>query len=398
MVSKFELVSLAVLINCSLEGVNASPAFYCESKEDEKMRGFGGLSLYQSCGQDLCDCKAFDLMCLRRSGPELDVITLESKYFEQSRECPSTECICNTSVDWPAATYVATTDGSLLSEPALADVPTYPELELAAKFDMQTSKFDRPTPETALYKEIMGLNGSDAASDPINDPVNEGKPYNLPQLYYNPNVGSVQENCTAEEGEEAKSTSVTCDLHYKLNWDYLLTAQIACTDILSNTIDPCFGTHACLCTNGFFRVATNMPEPPVTYLGTSNATTLRTYQAFLRARASLEKDKTGDKETTDGSKEDFKSDSDGLNGVEIAGIVIGVVAALVLAIALMQFGIKKYRKKQAGQQSVTKVQPLPQQTLPTQVMTTEMAADIVIEDDDHDGPSKTPHDDGSLQV
>ena len=91
-----------------------------------------------------------------------------------------------------------------------------------------------------------------------------------------------------------------------------------------------------------------MPEPPVTYLGTSNATTLRTYQAFLRARASLEKDKTGDKETKDGSKEDSKSDSDGLNGVEIAGIVIGVVAALVLAIALMQFGIKKYRKKQAG--------------------------------------------------
>ena len=92
-----------------------------------------------------------------------------------------------------------------------------------------------------------------------------------------------------------------------------------------------------------------MPEPPVTYLGSSNATTLRTYQAFLRARASLEKDKTGDKETKDGSKEDGKkSDSDGLNGVEIAGIVIGVVAALVLAIALMQFGIKKYRKKQAG--------------------------------------------------
>ena len=62
----------------------------------------------------------------------MDVITLESKDFEESRECPSTECTCNTSVDWPAATYVATADGSLLSQPVFADVPTYPELELAA--------------------------------------------------------------------------------------------------------------------------------------------------------------------------------------------------------------------------------------------------------------------------
>ena len=207
---------------------------------------------------------------------------------------------------------------------------------------MQTSKYDRPTPETALYREITGLNDSDAATDPINDPVNEGKPYTLPQLYYSPDVDSVQENCTT--GDDA---AITCDLHYKLNWDYLLTAQIACPDIESQTVDPCFGTHACLCTNGFFRVAQNMPDPPVTYLGASNASTFRKFQGFLRARANLEKnDKNGDKETTDGSKDGKRSGDGGLNGAEIAGIVIGVVAALVLAVALMQFGIKKYRNKQ----------------------------------------------------
>ena len=66
----------------------------------------------------------------------MEILTLESMDFETSRECPSTECICNTSEDWPAATYIATPDGSLLSKPAFSDVPTYPELELAAKFDL----------------------------------------------------------------------------------------------------------------------------------------------------------------------------------------------------------------------------------------------------------------------
>ena len=92
--------------------------------------------------------------------------------FVKSTECPSTECICNTSASWPEATYVATADGSLLPEPVFVDVPPYPDLELAANTDLLASENTRPTPETALYREIKGLNDSEGSTEVINHPIN----------------------------------------------------------------------------------------------------------------------------------------------------------------------------------------------------------------------------------
>ena len=75
-------------------------------------------------------------------------------------------------------------------------------------------------------------------------------------------------------------------------------------------------------------------------------------------------------------------DDDGLRGGAIAGIVIGSIVGLALILAVMYLGIRKYRSHSANitpGETVTKVQPLPQST--TQ-MTTEMAADLVLEDED----------------
>lgn len=41
---------------------------------------------------------------------------------------------------------------------------------------------------------------------------------------------------------------------------------MACTEVA--TKDPCFATQACLCDNGYYRVASNMPERPKNYAGT----------------------------------------------------------------------------------------------------------------------------------
>lgn len=69
--------------------------------------------------------------------------------FETAGECPTSECICNTSASWLDATQAVTDGDSLFSSPVYIDVPSYLELELAANFDSQN--FDRMTPETALY-------------------------------------------------------------------------------------------------------------------------------------------------------------------------------------------------------------------------------------------------------
>ena len=328
---KFELIlSLSSLAYADL-------SFRCTSTANSGLRGYGDASLYESCGVDICACQVFELVCLRRSGPELDVFTLESFDFVKATECPASECICNTSASWPDATYVATADGSLLPAPVFADVPTYPDLELAANTDLLASESARPTPETALYREIKGLNG-DASTEVINHPINEGKPNALPSIDYNPSVASPKENCSAETG------AVICDLHYRLDWDLLLEASTDCSDP-SATTDPCFATQACLCDNGYFRVATNMPEPPAVYLGSNN---MSTYSLYLRNKDREEQIRNEAKDEPEKPADKSSGDDDGLGAGAIAGIVIGSIAGLALVLAVLYYGMKKHRSRSAN--------------------------------------------------
>ena len=74
--------------------VNADVAFYCENRLRTDLKGYGDVNFYESCG-DLCDCWAFELLCLKRSGADGDVITLNSESYAYASSCAITECICN---------------------------------------------------------------------------------------------------------------------------------------------------------------------------------------------------------------------------------------------------------------------------------------------------------------
>ena len=131
---------------------------------------------------------------------------------------------------------------------------------------------------------------------------------------------------------------MTCDLHYELDWDLLLEAKLECSELESAT-DPCFATYACLCDNGYFRVTQNMPEPPETYLGSSNSSTLDLYKEFLS-----ENDFSGEVNTNQKHKwTELRTDpdNDGLGAGEILGIFMGSVIGLILIITIVYFVILK---------------------------------------------------------
>lgn len=56
-------------------------------------------------------------------------------------------------------------------------------------------------------------------------------------------------------------TPVICDLHYELDWNYYLRFESTCGEVEEK--DPCFATFACVCSNGYYRIADKMPARPV---------------------------------------------------------------------------------------------------------------------------------------
>ena len=90
----------------------------------------------------------------------------------------------------------------------------------------------------------------------VNNAFNEGKPDALPAVLTNAEVTTYTKNCLS---------NIECDLHYELDWTYRLTATMTCDE--ATTKDPCFGTQACLCDNGYYRIALNMPTRPANYAG-----------------------------------------------------------------------------------------------------------------------------------
>ena len=59
--------------------------------------------------------------------------------------------------------------------------------------------------------------------------------------------------------------NVQCDILYDKDWSYRLRVNMPCPD--AQLQDPCFAATACICSNGYFRVAEDMPAPPVQYSG-----------------------------------------------------------------------------------------------------------------------------------
>lgn len=87
----------------------------------------------------------------------------------------------------------------------------------------------------------------------VNHPINPSMPF----MKTNADVPTINISC---------QNTLSCDLHYALDWIYLARLEnINCADVLQ--IDPCFGTHACICNNGYFRISEAMPEKPLDYKG-----------------------------------------------------------------------------------------------------------------------------------
>ena len=110
------------------------------------------------------------------------------------------------------------------------------------------------------------------------------------------------------------------------------------------TVDPCFATFACLCDNGYFRVAENMPAPPSNYLGSANLGTFELYKDFLRKKDQTD-DNSNSNQDAGNAKKGSDDGDDGLDRGAIAGIVIGSVVFVILAIVLIYCVIKNYSLK-----------------------------------------------------
>ena len=84
--------------------------------------------------------------------------------------------------------------------------------------------------------------------------MNEGKPDALPLFRTNSDV--LDTYCGGQIDSESKT--ITCELYYELDWDYYLRQTWNCLDEQN---DPCWGTHACLCDNDYYRFSAAMLAP-----------------------------------------------------------------------------------------------------------------------------------------
>lgn len=72
----------------------------------------------------------------------------------------------------------------------------------------------------------------------------------IPGFYFNRN--------TAEFTSENCATTVNCDLFYQPDWGFEVQASVTCSEAIAG--DACFGTFACACDNGYYRVSESMPK------------------------------------------------------------------------------------------------------------------------------------------
>jgi len=158
--------------------VCAEPAFFCKNKADPNLQAYGDVTRYQQCGTT-CECFAFELLCLTRSKTNSTSFTLESESFEKSEKCPVTECLCNTNTGWAKWSKPAN-GGESLPEPLLIELPTYGNLEKAAK---STSKDASVLYYKQLYKEFTSTRTRQDTI--VNHQINNGKPAYLPAVITN---------------------------------------------------------------------------------------------------------------------------------------------------------------------------------------------------------------------
>ena len=112
------------------------------------------------------------------------------------------------------------------------------------------------TPNYARDVNNYMLNNSRRQNSIVPDPINEDLDASLPQLTKSVYIESPSD-C---------NSNVQCDLMYDSSWDFRLRAELSCEEAKKK--NPCYGTHACLCSNGYYHVSSSMPKPvPSNYSG-----------------------------------------------------------------------------------------------------------------------------------
>ena len=233
-------------VACLATVVQANLAVMCERNLDGKII-YGGIPEFKVCG-DYCQCYVFELQCQVRY-LKTELYTLKSLTYAESLDC--IDCICNTeTAEWSLKLW----DGKAL--------PLTPKLPVAAYDTFVNAAGQRVTPNYA--REVLGYLSSQATPS--------GTPLNVVNEPFN-------DRLTTEPATFIESTSrrnpahcignVQCELHYNLDWSYRLRVNAACSD--ADTADICFGTDACLCNNGYFRVERRMPSIPRDYSGDSES-------------------------------------------------------------------------------------------------------------------------------
>ena len=177
-----------------------------------------------------CECFVFELLCVEKKRD------IYSKSLEFADSCDS--CTCNSDLDrW--------SDIEGFSQATMIPIARYDILFPASQVD-QEHNYARD-----LIKYI-------SQSKMGNQLANQARVFE--------SQGKSPSYC---------SSNISCDLLYDTDWSYRLRFESLCQDNIER--DPCFGTSACLCDNGYFRVTEQMPdEVPDSFTG--NVDILTQYQ------------------------------------------------------------------------------------------------------------------------
>ena len=266
----------------------------------------------------MCQCYAFELLCLTR---DEDEHTLESVSYKFAESCDITQCLCNTSTGWTRWSAPAN-DGQPLPEPLLVELPSYQELESVAKSEAQDAQ---AVYYRSLYSEITSQ--SDTRKDTVvNHQINDGKPEYLPAVIMNKSVQSMVNYC---------DNSITCDLHYEMDWDLKLTREVTCSE--TELVDICFATNACICSNEYYRISLDMPKLSKNYQGQVDRELLAAFEDKINVPEPDKKDPEKPEKTqkegkntdvtnnTEVESEESDDDDDTMLILIICGSVLGAV-------------------------------------------------------------------------